>query len=462
VSPLPASSDRRSPAAPPASVSPPVLLDLSRLVSRASRPTPTGIDRIELAYAEHLIARAGDRLGFVAMNAAGDIATLRARFARLLVDALGRCWRDPDTSGRAARRLGTLARVSGLMPGQKLLPPGARGGKRRPVYLLVSHQNLHRAVRLARFKARSGAAFVFFVHDLIPMDYPEYARPGQAERHRQRIETIGVLADGVVVNSQATADALAPYLVRTGRHIPVVVAHPGAEFAAPSLVPQPVPPRAEDAAAYFVCIGTIEPRKNHLLLLHIWRHLAACHAAAPRLVLIGQRGWENENIVDIIDRCTAIAGLLEEHNALPDRELRPLLAGARALLCPAFVEGYGLPISEALALGVPVICSDIPVFREVGRDVPEFLDPLDGLGWLQAIRDYSKADSPRRAAQLARLPAWHAPRWEPHIDAVIELIEQVSPEPAPRPRPDGAARGLPSQEAGSTRAHERNHGVQRC
>ncbi len=412
-------------------MSPPILLDLSRLVSRASRPTPTGIDRIELAYAEHLIARAGDRLGFVAMNAAGDIAPLRARYSRLLVDALGRCWRDPDESGHAARRLGILARLSGLMPGQQLLPPGARGGTRRPVYLLVSHQNLHRASRLARFKARSGAAFVVFVHDLIPVDYPEYARPGQAERHRQRIETIVALADGVVVNSQATADSLAPYLDRTGRHVPVVVAHPGAEFAARRPPLRTVPGATAEAVAvppYFVCIGTIEPRKNHLLLLHLWRHLALRRdPATPRLVLIGQRGWENENIVDIIDRCAALHGLLEEHNTLPDRALRPLLAGARALLCPAFVEGYGLPIAEALSLGVPVICSDIPAFREVGRDVPDFLDPLDGLGWLQAIRDYG-TDSSRRAAQLARLPGWQPPRWEPHIDAVIDLIDQVAPE----------------------------------
>jgi glycosyltransferase involved in cell wall biosynthesis/tetratricopeptide (TPR) repeat protein len=260
------------------------------------------------------------------------------------------------------------------------------------------------------------------VHDTIPMDYPEYARPGQAERHRERIETIAALADGVVVNSEATAGSLAPYLERSGRRVPAVVAHPGAEFVAPCK-----PPEAVGKPPYFVCIGTIEPRKNHLLLLHLWRALAARRdAGTPRLVLIGQRGWEIENIVDIIDRCRALDGLLEEHNTLPDRELRPLLAGARALLCPAFVEGYGLPIAEALALGVPVICSDIPVFREVGLDVPEFLDPLDGLGWLQAIRNYSETGSPRRAAQMARLPGWQAPRWEPHIDAVIDLIEQVS------------------------------------
>jgi glycosyltransferase involved in cell wall biosynthesis len=402
-------------------MSPPILLDLSRLLSRARRPTPTGIDRIELAYAEHLIIRAADRLGFVTMNVTGELALVQTRIGRQLVETLGTAWRDPDDGWPAVRWAGLLVHLSALLPGRVT----SSAWPRRPVYLLVSHQNLHRPARLERFKARSGAAFIVFVHDLIPMEYPEYVRPGHAERHRLRIETICALADGIIVNSQVTADALAPHLARAGRDLRVLVAHPGSEFAI--LSPQSTPALGE--RPYFVCLGTIEPRKNHLLLLHLWRQLAATRdAATPSLLLIGRRGWENENTVDILERCTAIAGLIEEYPALPDNALPKLLAGAQALLCPAFVEGYGLPIAEALALGVPVICSDIPVFREVGRDAPEFLSPLDGLGWLQAIRDYSVPNSPRRAAQLARLATWQAPRWEPHIDAVLELIEQISQE----------------------------------
>jgi len=401
---------------------PPILLDISRLVSRASRPTPTGIDRIELAYAEHLIAHAGDRLGFVAMNAAGDISPLRPRYGTVLMHTLAKCWRDPDDTGRTARRIGLLAQASGLLPGRALLSPSMRQHGGRPVYLLVSHQNLHRRATLTQFKARSGAAFVFFVHDLIPIDYPEYARPGQAERHMQRIGTICALADGIICNSQDTAVSLAPHIAASGRTIPVRVAHPGAEFQADTHTPRDpaLPP-------FFVCIGTIEPRKNHLLLLHIWRHLArSADTIKPRLILVGQRGWENENILDLIDRCAAIKDLIEERTSLADRDMAKLLAGASALLCPAFVEGYGLPIAEALALRVPVICSDIKVFHEVGRTAPEYLDPLDGLGWLQAIRDYATPGSPRRAAQIARLETWEAPRWEAHMQGVLALVDQVS------------------------------------
>ena len=78
----------------------------------------------------------------------------------------------------------------------------------------------------------------------------------------------------------------------------------------------------------------------------------------------------------------------------------PLLRGARALLLPSFAEGFGFPVIEALQLGVPALCSDIAALRETGGAVPEFLDPLDGPGWHQAMLDYAapRFAAPRRAA----------------------------------------------------------------
>jgi glycosyltransferase involved in cell wall biosynthesis len=146
----------------------------------------------------------------------------------------------------------------------------------------------------------------------------------------------------------------------------------------------------------------------------------------PHLVLVGGRGWENENIIDMLERCAALQGIVEERNVMSDDEVRTLLLGARALLLPSFAEGYGLPLAEALALGVPAICSDIAALREVGGDVPEYLDPLDGLAWRRAIVEYTPADSPRRTAQLTRLATWPAPTWPAHMATAMELIEQVS------------------------------------
>ncbi|MFC7607740.1 glycosyltransferase family 4 protein [Teichococcus aestuarii] len=272
---------------------------------------------------------------------------------------------------------------------------------------------------------RAGCAFVPLIHDLIPVTHPEYARPGQAEKHLRRITTTAALADGVIVNSVATAEALSPYLSGRAAPPPVVVAPLGIDT-------QSTPSHGTPIDPYFITLGTIEPRKNHLLLLHLWRELARRHGAAtPRLLVIGKRGWENENVVDILERCTVLKGLVQEVGQLPDRMVAELLQGARALLFPSFAEGYGLPLAEALAVRLPVICSDLPALREVGGAVPDYLDPLDGSAWRNAVIDYATPGSQSREAQLRRMEGWRTPSWAEHFGQVDDLLWQVT-DPARR------------------------------
>ncbi len=111
---------------------------------------------------------------------------------------------------------------------------------------------------------------------------------------------------------------------------------------------------------------------------------------------------------------------------MSDLRVASLLAGARAMLAPSFAEGFGLPLVEALAAGVPVICSDIPVFREIGGGIPDYVDPLDQLGWRDEILDYSLPDSARRAAQLQRLRLWRAPTWPEHFRIVESALDEAA------------------------------------
>ena len=106
-------------------------------------------------------------------------------------------------------------------------------------------------------------------------------------------------------------------------------------------------------------LGTIEPRKNHWFMLHVWRRIVEESGGnAPKLVVIGRRGWECENVVDMLERCESLKDAVVEQSNCSDHDLQVWLQHARALLFPSFVEGYGMPLVEALTMQVPVIASD--------------------------------------------------------------------------------------------------------
>ena len=137
---------------------------------------------------------------------------------------------------------------------------------------------------------------------------------------------------------------------------------------------------------YFVFCSTLEPRKNHLMILAVWRALVErLGAGAPRLVLVGTRGWHYDPIIDLIERSPSLRTRVREVGGLSTPGLKRLIDNAQAVLMPSFGEGYGLPVHEALAAGAPVLASDIPVFREITAPGLTLISPLDGEAWLEAI-----------------------------------------------------------------------------
>lgn len=392
---------------------PPVIFDITRLATRLGRAVPNGIDRVDLAYAEYFLGGRPDAFGAM-IGLRGRPHLVDRSPAAALVESVKAGWGETAPSapggddglphrlgrsrlgrlvGAASRFEGPLLGRSGLWPGRALeevAPPNA-------VYLNVSQFPIWMPRYLAWLDRRPDVRAVFFLHDLLPVQLPEYFRPFEVVRHRGRLEAMARRAAAVVVASESTRAAFADYLRAAHRPLPRMLVAPlplSPHFSAPAAL-APRTAEAESAHPYFVCIGTLEPRKNHLFLLQVWRELhARLGERTPHLVLVGQRGWDNENVVDMLERCGQLRGIVREAGRMTTPELRLLLERCQAVLMPTFAEGFGLPVAEALAVGAPVVASDIDVFRHY--EGVQLLDPMDGPGWIDAICRTAERTPPAR------------------------------------------------------------------
>jgi glycosyltransferase involved in cell wall biosynthesis len=378
-----------------------LLIDVTRLADHLLRGKhPTGVDRVSLAYLDHYRANAQ-----AVVRYAGRWIELPFADSQRVFDAM---------LGYDQRAEKTLRWCVGK--GYALSWKHCHGA----FLFNTGHSGLNQP-EYARAVERYGLKPLFFLHDLIPITHPEYCRPGESDKHRSRLETMLRVGHGLILNSDVTCDDLHHYADVHGLPVPPYVVAPLAPASLPAPAPKPLLNRP-----YFVVLGTIEPRKNHLILLHIWRQLIEeLGEEAPMLVIIGQRGWECEQVVDMLERCTSFDGHVIERVQCNDRELATWLHDARALLFPSFVEGFGIPLIESMMQGVPVIASDLVVFHEIAGDIPEYLDPLDGAGWRRSVLEYAEAESPARQAQLARLQGYRAPTWADHFARVDAFIESL-------------------------------------
>ncbi|MBM3975320.1 MAG: glycosyltransferase family 4 protein [Planctomycetes bacterium] len=214
----------------------------------------------------------------------------------------------------------------------------------------------------------------------------------------------------VVVPSQATADdvrAFAPDV----RRLAVI------PFGSDHAPTTPLP-----TGDHVLCLGTIEPRKNHLALLRAWELLPT---PRPRLVVVGRAGWECAETVRAL-RAAAAAGWLTWRPDVSDDELWALLRSARALAFPSLWEGFGFPPLEAMACGVPVVAHDCAPMRELGDGVFAFADAREPAA-LAAALQRALADAAFRAQATTAGPARAARyRWDACAKAHAALYREVA------------------------------------
>lgn len=380
-----------------------VIIDVTRLVRRLKKGLMlTGIDRVSIAYIQQY-----------------------GHISHALVRWCGRSWVLPRVQSAALFNwlmmpgpvlTMTLIILRGIFSNTKLK-------NQTNIFLLnTGHIGLGQS-DYVRMIQNLGVKPIFFVHDLIPILYPEYSNPGEDIRYSQKMNYVLTHACGVIANSEATRHDLIDYANQTNQIMPKVKT---ALLASGIKRCQPMSIRPIDKP-YFVVLSTIEPRKNHMLILHIWRNLIQQYGKqTPHLVVIGQRGWECENVLDLLDRSQFLNGFVTEVSHCHDADLVTYIHHSQALLFPSFIEGYGLPLIESLTLGVPAIVSDIPVFREIAGDIPEYIDPIDGKRWAEMIMQYTQPQSTNRIAQMARIEHYKAPTWHEHFVQIDAFLAELS------------------------------------
>lgn len=173
---------------------------------------------------------------------------------------------------------------------------------------------------------------------------------------------------------------------------------------------------------YLLMVGTVEPRKNHINAL---RALEASGVGQDvPLVIAGRPGWGFEEAVAYAEKLYQ-RGIVHLPQYVPDVDLPGLVAGATAMLYPSWTEGFGLPVAEALAAGVPVITGTAPALKEVGGDLALYADPADVDTMAEHIRHVVAIDSTleeRRARQ-----EWIRQfSWDSSTSIVYESLRKIA------------------------------------
>jgi glycosyltransferase involved in cell wall biosynthesis len=430
-----------------------IAYDLVRLFVGPLFLTPRGIDRVDLAMARQVFADP-DSPNLGILPTPWGVRAYPAAVVRVLLAQLEELWverlteeQDPQlrylierltTSSpghcevRPPNRLTLLAKLrrilkllwaTGLPPGsaaKRAVPPGC-------VYINIGQLGLAIPIFHRWLERRGDILTAMMLHDVIPLDYPEFVSAAAAAHHERMVLTAARHADCLIFNSAYARDGVTVALSRHGRNgLPSLVR----SLPLPAAYAEAMesPPRLADTN-YFLVVSTIEPRKNHAMLFRVWRRLAArLGESAPHLVVVGALGRDAARILSMLDDEPSLRSRIHVVAGLSSRALASLTLGATGVLCPSLVEGFGLPLLEANSMGVPTIASDIPAHREVANATTVLLPADDDAGWesaiavLEPVRQRIRPDIAPSLTEAA------------YCAALVTFIESVC-KPAPMPAP---------------------------
>lgn len=398
-----------------------VALDLTCLFLAPLSRTPRGIDRVELAYAEHFLRNSTAECVGVLPTPWGVRFYERDRAIRgiEIVKSLWREGVDASTDDilastraalcappegvatiiGAARALSIFEKIKGFC--QIIGGAGFSFGRscrkhlpEKAIYLNVGQLTVFRSF-FRWLSVRSDVPAVFMVHDAIPIEYPDHHVAAGVRLHHSIFRNVAEYATALIMPSEAAKESVLRHLrAYDQRDRP---AH--AELLpVPDAFLEPAEPDQNlRNQPYFVICGAIDAHKNHLTILRAWEILLERRGKdAPKLVIAGSCGVTSAPVFDFLRTSVSIQKHVVIASGLSTAGLRQLISASSGVLMPSIAEGFGLPIVEALAQGVPVIASDIPAHREAGSGGSvRYVDSMDEEKWVAAIEQFWLSPNPK-------------------------------------------------------------------
>ncbi len=270
----------------------------------------------------------------------------------------------------------------------------------------------HRAPWLLRGK------LVVTIHDLAFLKFPDTFK----KLHRQRLTwfTCNAVrrADRIIAISESTKRDLGELLGVESARIDVV--HHGVDHD--SFRPDVVP--ATRAAPYILSVGTLQPRKNYVMLIRAFKKLCETWRDPLELLIAGQRGWLWEEAErEALKR--PFAERVHFLGYVPDEELARLYRGASFVAMPSLYEGFGLPLLEAMACGAPVVAANASCFPEVLGDAAILLPPEDESAWADTMHELLLAPARRAALRERGLARARSFSWSQTAERTIAVYRRA-------------------------------------
>lgn len=262
-----------------------------------------------------------------------------------------------------------------------------------------SFWGLRYSIRLAEKARAVGACVVPIIHDIFPITHPEFADTKNGTAFEAAFARLIAACHGLLTVSRFTQSEVETLLTRQGIKVPPIRSfYLGADVVSKDLNTTHVRADIQKLRDVYLMVGTIEPRKDHATVLdafeRLWRN-GACAA----LVLVGRAGWRCKKLQRRLDDHPLRNKLLFVLYDATDSDLDYLYRHARALVIASKVEGFGLPLVEAMRYGVPVIASRIDVFCEIGGAYPEYFSAGSDQELSRIIAQYERQGTVRRTPQ---------------------------------------------------------------